>query len=250
MNVCHVGFDNLNFSQALERVLGLLSSADKADAFFLNADCLYKTMGDLEYRNIINSADLVLPDGIGLRLIAGLFGGKMKEDCNGTDFCPALMEKAAEMGYSIFFLGGKDRVAEEAAWNIRRKIPGIKIVGTRSGYFTGNAGTVKDINASGADILFVGMGAPLQEKWIAENRKGLDPRLCLGVGALFDFLSGRVPRAPKLMRSMHLEWLWRIFIEPGRMFRRYIVDGARLFLLVLKYRFKGPGREGLRAGRG
>ena len=184
----------------------------------------------------MNSADLVLPDGIGLKLATRILGGKMEEDCNGTDISPLLMQKAAEEGYKIYFLGAKEKIAEKAAENTRKQIPRIQIVGTHHGFFNNDKEVIKKINDSGADILFVAMGVPLQEKWIAKHRRELNPRLCLGVGALFDYLSGRIPRAPLFMRKMHLEWLWRIFIEPKRMFKRYIVDGMKLGWIVLKYK--------------
>jgi N-acetylglucosaminyldiphosphoundecaprenol N-acetyl-beta-D-mannosaminyltransferase len=179
---------------------------------------------------------LVLPDGVGLKIISWIFGGKIKENCNGTDFSPKLMEEAAKEGYKIFLLGSKDGIAQKASENIKKTIPNLKIVGTSSGYFNNDEEVIQKINTSGADILFVAMGVPLQEKWIARNRDRLNPKLCLGVGALFDYLSGSTPRAPLPMRRMHLEWLWRIFIEPKRMFKRYIIDGSKLFWIVMKYK--------------
>lgn len=237
MKILNVKYDNMTFGSAIEEAVSLLRKEKKSNLFFLNADCLYKAQKDEEYRNILNSADLVLPDGIGLKLITMLFGVKMKDNCNGTDFSPIFMEKAAAEGYKIFFLGGKENIAEKAAENVRHKILGIKIVGIHSGYFSDDKKVIDKINNSGADILFVAMGAPLQEKWIARHREKLNTGLCLGVGALFDYLSERVRRAPKIMRNLYLEWLWRIFIDPKRMFKRYIIDGSKFFWLVLKQRF-------------
>jgi len=228
-----IKYDNLTFSLAIEQIISLLDSSKKMNVYFLNTHCLYEAQKDEEYRNIINSAGLVLPDGIGLKLATRILGGKMTEDCNGTDISPVLMSKAAERRYKIFFLGGKEGVAVKAAENIRRKIPRIEIVGTHHGYFDNDGEVIKKINDSGSNILFVAMGVPLQEKWIARNREKLNPVLCLGVGALFDYLSGRIPRAPLFMRKVHLEWLWRIFIEPRRMFKRYIIDGAKLFWIII-----------------
>ena len=236
MNILGVKCDNLTRNSALEQAMWQLDNSKKANLYFLNADCFYKTQKDSNYRSIVNSADLVLPDGIGLRIVARLFGEKIKENCNGTDFSPLLMKKAAEVGYKIFFLVSKEGIAEKAAENVRKQIPGVRIVGSSSGYFSDSAKVINIINDSGADILFVAMGAPLQEKWIAMHRGELKPRLCLGVGALFDYLSDSIPRAPLFMRKMHFEWLWRIFIEPRRMFKRYIIDGAKLFWILLKCR--------------
>lgn len=237
INLLNVKYNNITIDTAIKKAVSLLEKRDKANVFFLNIDCLYKAQKDEEYRNILNSADLVLPDGIGLKITARICEKEMRANCNGTDFSPLLMEKLAEEGYKIFFLGSREGVAEKAAEKIRKQIPGIQIVGTHSGYFNNDEEVIKKINDLGANVLFVAMGVPFQEKWVARNREILNPQLCLGVGALFDYLSGRIPRAPQFMRKMHLEWLWRIFIEPRRMFKRYIIDGAKLFWKVIKYRF-------------
>lgn len=230
--------DNISTNQAVSEVLRLLNFGNNCNIFFINADCLYKAQYDIEYRKILNSADIVLPDGIGLKLISNFLGKGSTENCNGSDLCPLLFEKISTEGRSLFFLGGNEGVAKAAAENVKNRIQYIKIAGTYAGYFTDDEPIIKAINSSGADVLFVGMGAPLQEKWIYKNRSRLNPKLCLGVGALFDYLSGRIPRAPFWMRKMHLEWLWRIFMEPKRMFKRYAVDGSKLFWIVLKERFK------------
>ncbi|MFH1691843.1 MAG: WecB/TagA/CpsF family glycosyltransferase [Candidatus Omnitrophota bacterium] len=232
-----VHYDNISFNAAVKRVEKLLKSDKKSNLFYFNADCLYKSQKDKEYRDILNSADLVLPDGIALALITRLFGGRMKDNLNGTDFLPSLMKKAAELKYKMYFLGGRKGVAVGAAEAMMKKVPGIEIVGAHNGYFVDDQAVIDKINASGADILFVAMGVPLQEKWIFKYRAQLNPKLCVGVGALFDYLSGRVKRAPKIFRILRLEWLWRVFIEPKRMFKRYFIDGAKLIWMVLKERY-------------
>ncbi|MFC1708731.1 WecB/TagA/CpsF family glycosyltransferase [Candidatus Omnitrophota bacterium] len=237
MRILNVNYDNISMAEALEKACYLLRENSKSNVFFLNADCLYKAQKDSRYRDILNSAQLLLPDGIGLRIVTELFGGKMKDNCNGTDFSPLFMERAAKEGYRIFFLGGKEGVAEKAAENTRKTIPEILIVGTHSGYFDDDGLLINTINNSGADILFVAMGVPAQEKWIYQNRVKLNPKLYLGVGALLDYLSGHIVRAPKFIRAIHLEWLWRIGVEPKRMFKRYIVDGLRLFWVVLRQKY-------------
>ena len=241
MNILGVRYDNVTLTEALEKALSLLNKENnlrRANVFFLNIDCLYKSQGDEEYRQILNSASLVLPDGIGLRLITKLLGGGMKANCNGTDFSPLFMRKASEKEYKIFFLGGKEGVAEKAAQNMCRQPPQIKIVGTHSGYFSDDGYVIEKINRSRADILFVAMGVPLQEKWIAKHREELSPRVCLGVGALFDFLSGHIKRAPVWMQKASLEWLWRLMMEPKRLWKRYLVDDLKFFWLVLRQRLE------------
>ncbi|MCR4336917.1 MAG: WecB/TagA/CpsF family glycosyltransferase, partial [Candidatus Omnitrophica bacterium] len=238
MKLLNVEYQNLTVRQALDQIFQLISEGKKANLFFLNADCLFKAQKDDEYRAILQNADLVLPDGIGLKLASRVFGEKMKEDCNGTDLSPQLLEEAAQRNLRIFFLGGKEGVASKAAENIQRKFPGIKVVGAESGYFRDDQKMVEKINQVRPDILFVAMGVPLQEKWISKHRQILDVKLCLGVGALLDYLSGSIPRAPKWMRKFHLEWFWRILIDPRRMFKRYVIDGFGFVMYVIYRRLR------------
>ena len=238
MKLLGINYTNVTLTDALAIALTSLTNNKKSNIYFLNSDCLLKTQHDQEYCNIINPTNLILPDGVGIRFATWLFGGKMKGNCNGTDFSPLLMKKAAEKGYKIFFLGAKEGIAQKAAENVKKSIPGIHIVGTHSGYLNNDEEAVKMINDSQADILFVAMGVPIQEKWIARNRDKLSPRLCLGVGALFDYLSGNSPRAPKIIRILYLEWLWRVIVEPKRLFKRYLVDGVGFFCWLVGYRIK------------
>ena len=133
----------------------------------------------------------------------------------------------------MYLLGGRPGVAEGAAQKLTERFPTLQLAGWDHGYHEEDDEVIARINASGADILFVGFGVPLQERWICRNRERLNPRLCLGVGALLDFMSGRVPRAPRLLRTMRLEWAWRFLIEPRRLFRRYFIDGSRFAGSVL-----------------
>jgi len=244
MRVLSVNFNNINMTTALEQALSLLEENKKSRIFFLNADCLYRAQNDDEYRYILNTADLVLPDGVGLRLIVKWLGSKLAGNCNGTDFSPLFLARTTQKGYKVFFLGGRLGTAEKAAENLRRKIPEIRIVGTHSGYLDNETEVINKINHSGADILFVAMGVPIQEKWINRNLDKLNPRLCLGVGGLFDYIAGNVKRAPKIIRIIQLEWLWRIAMEPKRLWRRYLVDDIKLFRAVIKQKYgNGNNKE-------
>ena len=235
MTILKVKFDNLTINQAVAQTIGLLGAGRKFEVNFLNADCLRISQKNPAYRDVLNCSELVLPDGVALKLAAWLFGLGKIHNCNGTDFSPELMRQAALKGYKIFLLGSAEGVAKQAGQKLQEQIPGIKIVGTHTGYFKDDAPVVNEINTSGADILFVAMGVPKQEKWIAANRSELNPKLCLGVGALLDYISGRVVRAPKIFRVLKIEWLWRVFMEPRRMFKRYFVDGfGFMFWLIWK----------------
>lgn len=234
VTVAGVRYDNLAVGRALERAVALAQGGSAAALFFLNADCLRLAQTDGEYREALRAAALVLPDGIGIRLATRFAGETMSANCNGTDFSPLLLQELAKRGHGCFFLGGKEGVAARAARRAAAAIPGLRIVGTHSGYFAADAPIVGTINASAASVLFVAMGAPLQEKWIARNREALRPTLCLGVGALFDYLSGSTPRAPRLLRALCLEWAWRVALEPRRLVSRYLVAGVPFMIGLLR----------------
>jgi exopolysaccharide biosynthesis WecB/TagA/CpsF family protein len=223
--VAGVRYDNLTVPGALGKAIALVDGGGREQLLFLNLDCLRLAQTDREYREVLNAAALVLPDGVGLRVATRIFGETMKANCNGSDFSPLLLREFARRGYSCFFLGGREGVAERAARRVAGSIAGLRVVGTHSGYFPDDAPVVQMINRSEADVLFVAMGAPLQEKWIARNRTALRPALCLGVGALFDYLSKTVPRAPRLLQALSLEWAWRVALEPRRMVSRYLLAG-------------------------
>jgi exopolysaccharide biosynthesis WecB/TagA/CpsF family protein len=209
----------------------LLESPGKTTVAFLNAHCVNIAAQDRAYKRALRAADHILPDGIGIRLAAKLSGQRLEDNLNGTDLCLPLCQEAARRGKSLFLLGAAPGVAEEAARNLTLKVPGLRIVGTRDGFFDDSHSddVIAEINQTNADIVMVAMGVPLQDVWLHRHRRSLNAQLALGVGALFDFKAGRVQRAPKLVRQANLEWLWRLGAEPRRMFNRYVI-GNPLFV--------------------
>lgn len=192
---------------------------------FLNADCVNKAATNAQYTDALKQMDALLPDGSGLALAAAMQGKRFEENLNGTDLFQVLCEEARRQGKSIYFLGGMPGVADKAAQNAEESFPGLKIAGTHHGYFdrSDEAAVVRSVNNSGADVLLVAFGAPAQEMFIARHSARLLPKLAMGVGGLFDFVAGRIPRAPKWIRSVGMEWAWRLACEPRRMARRYLV---------------------------
>lgn len=227
-----------------KEVLALLSkdidSGRSIELFFLNAHCFNLAQKDREYFDILNSCDYLLNDGIGIKIASKIEKLVLKKNLNGTDFIPEIAEMAAKKGYKIFLLGAKDGIAEEAAVKLKEKFEGIQIVGVHSGYGLDD-GVLEKINNSNPDILIAGMGVPMQEKWIRENKSKLGSvKLFVGGGAILDFLSQRIRRAPLFMRKFGLEWVFRLCLEPGRLWRRYLVGNFLFFyyILVLKLGFK------------
>lgn len=226
-----VEIDNATMSDAIDGIISAANGGLRATYAFVNADCLNRAAEDSHYRAILARSTQVFADGSGVALAMRFRGQKVVENVNGTDMFPLLCNAAAEHGLSLFLLGGAPGIACQAAANMCEANPALDIAGTHHGYLdeAEEQRVVDRINDSGASILLVGMGCPIQEKWIARNRHRLAPGAVIGVGGLFDFYSGRIPRAPIALRSVGLEWTWRLAQEPARMWRRYIL-GNPVFL--------------------
>lgn len=200
---------------------------------FVNPSCLNAAVEDPDYLAVLQDADLVLADGIGVRIAARLRGIALRDNVNGTDLFPRLCLRARRLELPLFLLGARDGVARAAGEEMARQVPGLRIAGSHHGYLHDAPATeeqvIAEINASGARILLVGMGSPQQEHWLARHRHRLNVPVMIGVGGLFDFYSGRIPRAPLWVREIGMEWVWRLAQEPRRMWRRYVL-GNPLFL--------------------
>jgi beta-1,4-glucosyltransferase len=197
-------------------------------------------------RSWLNGDDVIIVnDGIGMDIASLLQHGKRyKDNLNGTDFMPLLL-KTFTVSHKIFLLGGKLGVAQKAGEAIAQQT-GQQVVGWADGYSQGDtAALCARINDSGADIVLVAMGNPIQEEWIRQHMGALNARLLVSVGALFDFLSGGVQRAPKWVQKIRFEWLYRLTREPRRMAQRYTIDIARFLILCLRYPRSQPTRAPL-----
>ena len=203
---------------------------------FVNAHCINVEGHDTEYHHALQDSDLLLPDGVGLEIAGQMCGAHLKENLNGTDLFPEICREASDAGVGVFLLGGQPGVAGGAADWARRHYPPLRIAGTHSGFFDADEedALIGEINASHTGILLVGLGVPLQEKWIARNRDRLNMPVVMGVGGLLDYYSGRIPRAPRIVRTCKCEWVWRLGMEPRRMAKRYILGNA-LFLVHAAY---------------
>ena len=214
-----------------------------------NVQSLNLCCSNMALRETLNSADIVRLDGAGVALAAKLLGHRPTERLTWADFGHSLARFCARSGFSLYLLGNAPGVARSAADVLHAANPGLKIAGTRHGYFQKgtdspeNRDVVREINASGADILVVGLGMPLQERWITENRDALQPPVIMTAGAAFEWIAGLKPRAPEWMRENGMEWLWRLRLEPRRLFRRYVLGNPLFLLRVLGEKF-GLSRSG------
>jgi len=235
MQLLGVRYDNLTFNHAVTKALSLYRAPRPALVSYLNIDCLRLAQKHADYRAALQSADVVLPDGIGIGIATRMGGGQKAEHWIVTDVFIALIEQLARQKAKFFFLGGPPDVAQAAADKLRARLPDIVIAGCAHGYFQDDAQMVETINASGADVLIVGLGAPRQERWLLRHQAALQPQLRLAVGALLTWISGAQPRAPQWVQTLHLEWFWRVLQEPRRLFRRYFLEDLP-FLLSLPFR--------------
>ena len=192
---------------------------------------------DLGFKEILNSADLFVPDGFSLKLAARLRGISLKKRVPGPDLCLEGCRLAAERGYRVFFYGDTEETLEALVTSLKDRFPDLEIAGVHSPPFRPlteeeDAQEITLINDSGADIVWVGLGLPKQERWMFEHREMLNAHVLIGVGAAFKFMSGQVRRAPPWVGDRGFEWLWRFIQEPRRVWRRVMVDGPHFLICV------------------
>ncbi len=225
VNLFDVPVDNMGLSDALEWITDRAKQNRKTVINFANAHCFNVACHDMDYRKILRESTRVLPDGSGIRLACRFQGLKLKANLNGTDLFPHLCRVSGDEGLPLFLLGAKPGVAEDVAIKMTERYPDLIIAGTHHGYINdeNEDQVINIINKSGACILLVAMGVPMQEKWIARNQHKLQTSVNMAVGGLFDFYAERVSRAPVWLREMGLEWTWRLLQEPSRMWKRYIM---------------------------
>ena len=221
---------------AVEKIVERVSQKQKTLVVTANAEIIMMGQSDTEYMEILNKAALVLPDGAGTVWAGRKLGYEVPERVAGYDLFLNLMAEAAQKNFKVFFFGAAPGVAEEAKQKCETLYPGISIVGCRNGYFkdADNHSIVEEINNSGADLLFVALGAPKQEKWLAKYEDTLNPSLLMGIGGSFDVVAGKMERAPKWMQDASLEWLFRLYKQPSR-FRRMLVL-PKFVIKVLRFK--------------
>ena len=226
-----VAVASVTAEQASRLFLRLIAEKRFTKVGFLNAHNANVAAADPEFERILGDF-LILPDGVGVDVAAKLlYGAPFPANLNGTDFIPAFL-RSARQPLKVGLLGASRENADRAAVRLSELAPQHKVEVIHHGFFNdSDEPEILDRLAKfRPDVLLVAMGVPRQEFWIAGNLDQEHCTLPIAVGALFDFLSGAVPRAPGIVRSLRLEWLFRLLIEPGRLWRRYIV-GNPLFLL-------------------
>lgn len=234
--------NNVDMRETIAGIESMIKDGGKHYVVAINVDVVMKIEEDAYLKEITDRADMVLVDGKPLVWIAKWHKHPVKAKISGSDLVPILCKVAAKKGHSIFIIGGKDGIADQAKKKLEEKHPGINIVGTYAPPFgfEKDEKEIEKINKMIAeahpDLLIACFGCPKQEKWIYENYQKYDARVSICAGATVDFLAGNVKRAPKWMSEYGFEWFYRFLQEPKRMFKRYFVDDVRILELVKKYR--------------
>lgn len=219
IDIMGVLFDNVTMDEAVSRGVELIKERKGAYCVTPNAEIAWEAMHDESFRSIINGSDLVLPDGAGVVMGAKILNRPLKQKVAGIEFADRLAAYLASNQGRLYLLGSKPGVAELAGEKLCWKYPGLVICGTADGYFREEKPVIEKINAAKPDVLFVCLGAPKQEKFMAAHRKELDVGLMIGLGGSLDGFAGNVKRAPKWMIRCNLEWFYRLMKEPKRLGR-------------------------------
>jgi N-acetylglucosaminyldiphosphoundecaprenol N-acetyl-beta-D-mannosaminyltransferase len=236
--------DDVDADEATSRILEFARTGAAAQIVTLGTEMVVYAQGDETFRTIVNGCALSLCDTVGLLAVARRRRATLRERVTGVELIERLCARAAIEGIRIYLLGGAEGVASDAAAILEARFPGLRVAGTRNGFFSKEeSGAVADeIRASGAQLLFVGLGSPRQERWLSKYLRASGCGAGIGVGGSFDVVSGRTRRAPAFWRRFGIEWLYRLIREPHR-WRRQLALPYFVWLIALE-------RIGLRTNKG
>lgn len=233
-----------SYDHAVKCIAHRINTSQKTLCVAVNPEKVCRAHRDVTLQNILNDvADISICDSAGIVFAAKILHGKSLKRCTGVDLFTQLITAAEKEKWRVFLLGASPESNVQACSNLLAKYPNLRIVGHCDGYFQGSEGVVEQINASAADLLFVGIGSPMQELWLAKYRDRLSPTFCMGVGGTFDAVSGKVKRAPKIFRKTGTEGLFRFLTHSGWPMRVRLKRAKVVILFVwavLRRRFLGP----------
>lgn len=245
VDVLGVPVDPLTVPELHEHLLRFVRTNARATVLHANVRAINLASRYPWFAEILRRADLVFCDGHGVMLGARLLRQRLPAKITYADWTWELAAMCERERLSLYLLGGEPGVAAAAARRLGERVQGLRIAGTHHGFFdkhddsNENAAVIEAINAAGPDFVIVGFGMPIQERWVSANRDRIDAPVVLTGGAVFDYVSGRLPRPPRWMRTNGLEWLGRLLIEPRRLARRYLVGNPEFLARVLWRRVRG-----------
>ncbi|TXK83697.1 WecB/TagA/CpsF family glycosyltransferase [Paenibacillus sp. N3.4] len=254
VNMFDVNFDNYDFQDLLAFMEDVISQKSHSYILTCNVDHLIKLRKDVEFQQVYADAGAIVADGMPIIWASKMLRKPLKQKVSGSDLFAKLGEAFANRQYKLFFLGSASGIPEQAIKNLKVRFPNLNIVGCYSPSYgfenkeEENAQIIQMLIDTQPDIVFVGVGAPKQEKWIYNHYMHYKVPISIGVGATFDFLSGSVKRAPHLMQKTGFEWFWRLAQEPRRLWKRYLVHDSMFFVMlgleVVKQFKNEAGRSG------
>ena len=240
VNILGVNVDKPTIPEVADKIFNMLGEDRQHWIFTPNSEIIMLAYKDKDFCDILNKADLLTADGIGVVYASRILGQPIKERAAGYDIACSFIEKIAKSGHRLFLFGGKPGVAETAKENLIKKYPSLNIVGTRNGYFKPEeeAEIVREINDAKPDVVFVCLGAPMQEKWIARNSDKTNVKVFMGIGGSLDVFAGTAERAPDIWCKMGLEWFYRLMKQPSRIGRMTALPKFALTVILKGRKFK------------
>jgi N-acetylglucosaminyldiphosphoundecaprenol N-acetyl-beta-D-mannosaminyltransferase len=238
LRILGIPIHDVPLSEAVEQAAAWVREGGAHQIATVNPEFVMAARQDPTFRTVLERADLCLPDGVGITLAARYLGRPLRERVAGVDLVEALAARAAVEGWPIFLLGAAPGVADWAASVLIARYPGLTVAGTHAGSPRPEEeeNIIRRVREAGADVLLVAYGAPAQDLWLARNLARTGAKVGVGVGGAFDYIAGVVPRAPRWMRRVGLEWLYRLIRQPWRWRRQRVLPLYALLVLVSKWR--------------
>jgi len=240
VNILGVNVSPVPFTGVLEMIESWIEAGTKKYICCTPVSSVMAAHDDKKVMDAINGAGLAVPDGMPIVWIVQLAGFPNQDRVYGPDLLTSVCGLSEKKGYSHFFYGGQPGIPERLVGNLKHQFPCLKVAGTYCPPFRPltaeeDSGIIDEINRNSPDIVWVGLGSPKQDLWMSEHYQKLDAKVCIGIGAAFDFHAGRVKQAPRWMQRSGLEWVYRLWQEPTRLWRRYLVGNPMfVFFLILQ----------------
>jgi N-acetylglucosaminyldiphosphoundecaprenol N-acetyl-beta-D-mannosaminyltransferase len=240
-DILGIRVDIVALLELINYALDTIQSEQTAIISYININAVNLAYSNTAFRRFLNDSSIVFCDGFGVKWAIELTKKVIINRFTPPDWFEQFADECANGGYSIYFLGSNQKAVNEAASNLKKKIPNLNICGTHHGFFDKNRNgrenqlVIKEINSLSPDVLVIGFGMPMQEIWISENINDLQTHVVIPVGAFFDYLSGETKRAPRWMTNHGLEWLGRLIVEPNRLWKRYLVGNPLFIWRIIKH---------------
>lgn len=243
-NLLDIYVSQISLKETIKVVTQYLNEQRSVPALinYVNAHAFYLSFGNNQFRKALNNSDIVFCDGFGVKLAAKILKVEIGERMTPPDWIDELLENCAKKGYGVYFLGDEAPVVKQFAKVVTLRHPNLIVSGFHHGFFnkTGpeNSQVIEAINKSGAQLVITGMGMPIQEIWAEENKSQLQVNAIVATGALFRWYAQIEKRGPRIFTDNGFEWLWRLFVQPKKVWKRYIVELPYFFGVVIKRRAK------------